>query len=105
MGSDLLPCISLARWWSKIYGRSIQSLKIIHQAGKENLVADALSHSPHAPAHKETVGEREFQVAQVINEDVSVSELLSASTAAAVPVNYGFEKRKDKQLVEIINFS
>lgn len=50
------------RWWSKIYGRGIRSVKIVHQAGKENLTADALSHSPHAPAPGETIGDGEVQV-------------------------------------------
>lgn len=32
-----------ARWWLKIFGSSLNSIKIVYKAGKENGNADALS--------------------------------------------------------------
>ena len=40
------PLARHARWWTRVFGQGIE-LSIIHRAGKENIVADALSCSPN----------------------------------------------------------
>ena len=73
-----------ARWWTKVHGSGIQEVHIVYRAGKENVVADALSRSPHNPAPVEGLAESEVQVAQVASQttstapDVDVSSLLES---------------------------
>ena len=39
-----------ARWWTKVFAQGVRRVHIVYKAGKENVNADALSRSPHAPA-------------------------------------------------------
>ena len=39
-----------ARWWTRVYGMGVKSVKIIHRSGKNNANADALSRSLQSPA-------------------------------------------------------
>ena len=54
-----------ARWWSKVYGRGIQEVKIVYRAGKENKNADALSRTPVSPAPRVGKAEEEVQVSPI----------------------------------------
>ena len=54
-----------ARWWSKVYGRGIQEVKIVYRAGKENKNADALSRTPVSPAPRVGIAEEEVQVSPI----------------------------------------
>ena len=54
-----------ARWWSKIYGRGVQEVKIIYRAGKENKNDDALSRTPVSPAPRVGIAEEEVQVSPI----------------------------------------
>ena len=83
-----------ARWWSKIYGRGIKEVKIVHRAGKTNLAADALSRSPQAPAPTEGIGQGEVQISKVVSQSVTVSELLKKLPVCESPADYGQEQGK-----------
>ena len=52
-----------------------QKLSIIHRAGKENIVADALSHSPNGKPLTKGIGEDEVQVAVISSSTADVSLL------------------------------
>ena len=56
-----------AQWWTKVYGSGVRELKICHRAGHENVNADALSRSPHAPSPQVDMMEGEVQVV-VVND-------------------------------------
>lgn len=43
------------RWWMKVHSRGVKDVHIVYRAGKENVNADALSRSPHAPAPLEGI--------------------------------------------------
>ena len=47
------PAGKHARWWTRVHGTGIKSVKIVYRAGRENASADALSRSPVSlpPAH------------------------------------------------------
>jgi hypothetical protein len=70
-----------ARWWIRVYGSGIKSIKIIYKPGKSNMNADVLSRCPVADAPKEGIAESEVQVAVVQTQpslpETSIQELLS----------------------------
>ena len=54
-----------ARWWTKVFAQGVRRVHIVYKAGKENVNADALSRSPHAPAPLVGDVEEEVQVAVI----------------------------------------
>ena len=54
-----------AQWWTRIHGAGLREVNIIYRAGKENVIVDALSHNPQAPAPQEGIAESEVQVARI----------------------------------------
>ena len=50
-------------------------MNIIYRAGKENVIADALSRNPQAPAPQEGIAESEVQVAQIQGAEQEEDEL------------------------------
>ena len=61
-----------ARWWTRVFGQAIE-LSIIHGAGKENIVADALSRGPNGKPPTKGIREDEVQVAVFCSSTVDVS--------------------------------
>ena len=59
-----------ARWWNKVHGCGIGDIDIVHQAGRENHHADALSHQPLLPAPTEEDSKLEVQVATIASAKV-----------------------------------
>ena len=92
-----------ARWWTRVYGRGVQSVSIVYRAGKENVSADALSRSPRDPAPVEGIAQDETQVAAVAARDVPT--LLQADPVPSQSQDhYGIEQRKDPRLEEMMEF-
>ena len=63
------PTAKHARWWTRVYGRGVKSIKIQYRAGRENSNADALSRSPYLPAPAVGIAENEVQVSTIAAED------------------------------------
>ena len=59
------PTAKHARWWTRVYGRGVRSVKIVYRPGRENTNADALSRHPLLPAPVVGVAEDEVQVSRV----------------------------------------
>ena len=76
----LNPTGKHARWWTKVYGRGIQSIVIQYHAGRENVSVDALSRSPREPAPKEGITQGETQVVAIMTGD-DIAVLLEAEPA------------------------
>ena len=83
-----------ARWWTRVYGRGIEEIHIVHRPGRENSNADALSRSPLEPAPRQGIAEGETQVA-VTRSDTPVPEQSNT---------YALEQIKDPKLKEIIDY-
>lgn len=77
-----------ARWWMRVYGGGIRDIKIKYRAGKENLNADALSQSPHAPAPT--------------HEEVQVAAMNSADSARCFST--ADEQRKDPKVKLLVDY-
>ena len=92
-----------ARWWTRVYGRGVQSVSIVYRSGKENVSADALSRSPRDPAPVEGIAQDEMQVAVVAARDVPT--LLQADPVPSQSQDhYSIEQRKDPRLEEMMEF-
>ena len=63
------PTAKHARWWTRVYGRGVKSIKIQYRSGRENNNADALSCSPYLPAPAVGIAEDEVQVSIIAAED------------------------------------
>ena len=78
------PTAKHARWWTRVYGRGVKSVKIVYRPGRENTHADALSRHPLLPAPSVGLAEDEVQVARVFThveegqEDSLVMEAILA---------------------------
>ena len=94
-----------ARWWTRMYGTGVKSVKIIHRSGKSNANADALSRSPQSPASKEGIAQGELQVSQIQSADVDIQSLLHAAPGHE-PDLYSFaqEQCKDPDLNAMVAF-
>ena len=67
------PTAKHARWWTKVYGRGLKSVKILYRARRENSNVDALSRSPCLPAPAVGIAEDEVQVATLTSDTVHSS--------------------------------
>ena len=122
------------RWWTKVYGRGVKEVHIIHRAGKENRNADALSRSPVSPAPQVGIAEGEVQVLPVRaahlqdsssncpdalvdapsqnnpnssqHSSFSSGETLEMAASSRHPRQepFAYEQRKDPSVKEIIDF-
>ena len=86
-----------ARWWTRVYGTGVKTVKIVHRSGKSNANADALSRCPQATAPQEGIAQGEVQVAQVSATDLR--SLLSAPPCQGLETDsFAQEQRKDPNL-------
>ena len=94
-----------ARWWTRMYGTGVKSVKIIHRSGKSNANADALSRSPQSPASKEGIAQGELQVSQIQSADVDIQSLLHAAPGHEPDLNsFAQEQCKDPDLNAMVAF-
>ena len=101
-----------------MYSRGVKEVQIVCRAGRENVGADALSRSPHAPAPDRGIGEEEIQVAVVsargappqepVSQQGSISSLLESAVDPLPRISprdsYLEEQKRDPQLREGIAF-
>ena len=85
-----------ARWWLKVFGMGISSLKIVHRPGRENAGADALSRNPLTD-HQEAT-EVDTSVLQVTSPDLKTDELLATLPQAPILDDFMQEQKKDPLL-------
>ena len=64
------PTAKHARWWTRVYGRGVKSVKIVYRPGRENSNANALSHHPLLPAPAVGLAENEMQVSRVCTSGI-----------------------------------
>ena len=103
-----------ARWWTKVFAQGVRRVHIVYKAGKENVNADALSRSPHAPAPLVGDVEEEVQVAVIDVSQVpatgdtcrtDISSLLLANPVSADTLSrLSVEQKKDLSLQEIFEY-
>ncbi len=96
------------RWWTKVYGSGVKTVRIQYRPGRLNSSVDALSRSPQAPSPASGVGEDGSQVAivsvEATDNHLDVQMLLEAEPIPSCAVNFGVEQRKDPDLQEIVDF-
>ena len=99
------PSAKHARWWTKVYGSGIKSIQIMYRCGQDNQNADALSRNPQGTAPREPQVE-EVQVATINTGEEEVCQLLNKSVpqCSTQKDDFGVEKRKDKELEDMIRF-
>ena len=101
-----------ARWWSKLFGAGLKSIKIVYRPGKDNPHADALSRSPMSHSQSAAVSDSrdynpaaQVQVAAVnTSNDVSqIEQLLQAKPVSTGSlVNFAAEQSRDPYIHQII---
>ena len=72
------PSSKHARWWTRVYGSGVKSVKIVHRPGKCNSNANVLSCSPQMPALSESFAHGELQVLFLQSSPEEIESLLCA---------------------------
>ena len=96
-----------ARWWTRVYGKGVKEVKIVHRSGKANLNADALSRNHQAPAPKEGIGQTDVQVSVVDTSEINTWALLQAEpefNPLSDIESFPQEQQKDPDVLDIIQF-
>ena len=84
-------------------------MNIVYRAGKENLITDALSRNPQAPAPQEGVAEGEVQVARIQGEQeesdfLHLLQLEPDQDQLAELATLAEEQRRDKDLQLLMQY-
>ena len=102
-----------ARWWLKVFGSGLKSIKIVYRSGRENASADALSRNPtgEVPSCAEV---EQVQVAAIqtpnlsdlfeLNPGSSDSELSPPFQFCSFQLDFAKEQRKDPELCLLFDF-
>ena len=97
-----------ARWWTRVYGSGIKSIKIVYRPGKSNMNADALSRCPVAKAPAEGVAESELQVAAIQSQptqpDMNIPALLASDPVVVQSESILSAQRRDTELLAIVKY-
>ena len=95
-----------ARWWSKLFGAGLKSIKIVYRAGQDNKHADALSRSPLPQVISDT-SSGDATVAAVQSHDMeSIEHLLQAQPAnMSRSFDLAEEQLKDPDLCQLIQYN
>ena len=111
------PAGKHARWWTRVHGKGIKSVKIVYRAGRENASADALSRSPVFLPPSHGVGQDEVQASAITaiatgapistvtpsDPDLDLSSLLQlAPVAEDGKSDYSSEQMRDPHLKELM---
>ena len=107
------PTSKHARWWTKVFVQGVRKVHIFYRVGKENVNADALSRSPHAPAPP-LVGDVEEEVAVIDVSQVpatgdtcqtNISSILLANPVSENTLSkLSNEQKKDLSLQEMFEY-
>ncbi len=98
-----------ARWWLKVFGSGLRSIRIVYKAGKDNTNDDALSRRPAGLAPLNAKVEQ-VQLASIQTTDLTVRDLLdmcpesSSVSIDSFQFNFAQEQRKDLDLSFMFNF-
>lgn len=93
-----------ARWWTRVYGTGVRSVKIVHRSGRSNTNADALSRNLQALALSEGVAHGEVQVAQVSAPHLISQLLCVVPDQDSDSCSFAQEQRKDPDISAIVVF-
>ena len=93
-----------ARWWSKIFGSGLNTIKIRYRPGKDNCNADGLSRCPvSTPPQSEFMSTT--HVAMVHSTDTeTINHLLNAAPCDGNCEDFAVEQGKDPELTHLLCF-
>ena len=97
-----------ARWWSKLFGAGLKSIKIVYRAGQDNKHTDALSQSPlpQESSDANTNSLSDANVAAVKSFDKESIEHLFQAQPANVSSSFDLagQQLKDPDLCQLIQY-
>jgi len=95
-----------AHWWTRVFSRGVKEVTIVYHPGKDNVLADALSHNPTGSAPENGPAEEESQVAVVKSAPASMIEDVLKLTPAVGCAKYDLndEQHKDPEVKHMSDY-